>query len=151
MLIEEPETHLHPKYQSMLAEMFLDAYTTYNIQFVIETHSEYLIRKFQTFVAKYDGGRILSEKIGEVGSSRLNGLVDFNMEGFAKAFRTTMDRDEVSVYYLYEKDEQSECEPLVKKLELKEDGRLASQFGPGFFDEADNLAMDLLSMKMQRL
>ena len=151
MLIEEPETHLHPKYQSMLAEMFLDAYTTYNIQFVIETHSEYLIRKFQTFVAKYDGGRILSEKIGEAGSSRLNGLVDFNMEGFAKVFRTTMDRDEISVYYLYEKDEQPECEPFVKKLELKEDGRLASQFGPGFFDEADNLAMDLLSMKMQRL
>ena len=148
LLIEEPETHLHPKYQSMLAEMFLDAYTTYNIQFVIETHSEYLIRKFQTFVAKYDGGRILSEIISEADLNRFNG---FNREGFAKAFLTTMDRDEISVYYLYEKDEQPEDCPLVKKLELKEDGRLASQFGPGFFDEADNLAMDLLSIKMRRL
>ena len=63
----------------------------------------------------------------------------------------SMDRDEISVYYLYEKDEQPEDCPLVKKLELKEDGRLASQFGPGFFDEADNLAMDLLSIKMRRL
>ena len=148
LLIEEPETHLHPKYQSMLAEMFLDAYTTYNIQFVIETHSEYLIRKFQTFVAKYDGGRILSEIISEADLNRFNG---FNREGFAKAFLTTMDRDEISVYYLYKKDEQPEDCPLVKKLELKEDGRLASQFGPGFFDEADNLAMDLLSIKMQKL
>lgn len=151
LLIEEPETHLHPKYQSMLAEMFLDAYTTYNIQFVIETHSEYLIRKFQTFVAKYDGGRILSEIISEADSNRLNKRIGFSREGFAKAFLTTMDRDEISVYYLYEKDEQPEDGPFVKKLELKEDGRLASQFGPGFFDEADNLAMDLLSIKMQSL
>lgn len=151
LLIEEPETHLHPKYQSMLAEMFLDAYITYNIQFVIETHSEYLIRKFQTFVAKYDGGRILSEIISEADSDSLNGPIDFNCKRFAKTFRATMGRDEISVYYLYEKDEQPECESFVKKLELKEDGRFASQFGPGFFDEADNLAMDLLSIKMQKL
>lgn len=151
LLIEEPETHLHPKYQSMLAEMFLDAYTAYNIQFVIETHSEYLIRKFQTFVAKYAGGRILSEIISEAESNMSKNLIGFNRVGFAKAFLTTMSRDEISVYYLYDKNEQSEYEPLVKKLELKEDGRLASQFGRGFFDEADNLAMDLLSIKMQRL
>lgn len=151
LLIEEPETHLHPKYQSMLAEMFLDAYTTYNIQFVVETHSEYLIRKFQTFVAKHNGGRILSEIISEAESSRTKKLVGFNREGFAKAFLTTMSRDEISVYYLYGQDETPSDGSSVKKLELKEDGRLASQFGPGFFDEADNLAMDLLSIKMQRL
>lgn len=52
--IEEPEVHLHPKYQSMLAEMFVDAYKTYNVHFIIETHSEYLIRKLQTQIAKKD-------------------------------------------------------------------------------------------------
>lgn len=45
--IEEPEIHLHPKYQSLLADMFVEAYEKYNIHFVIETHSEYLIRKLQ--------------------------------------------------------------------------------------------------------
>ena len=45
--IEEPEIHLHPKYQSLLADMFVEAYKMYNIHFVIETHSEYLIRKLQ--------------------------------------------------------------------------------------------------------
>ena len=45
--VEEPEIHLHPSYQSKLAEMFVDAFTNYNIHFVIETHSEYLIRKLQ--------------------------------------------------------------------------------------------------------
>ena len=51
LLIEEPETNLHPKWQSLLAEMFYDANKKYNIQLVIETHSEYLIRKFQNLVA----------------------------------------------------------------------------------------------------
>ena len=50
--IEEPEIHLHPKYQSLLADMFLEAYEKYNIHFIIETHSEYLIRKAQVFVAR---------------------------------------------------------------------------------------------------
>ena len=50
--IEEPEIHLHPRFQSMLAEMFVDAYKKYGIQFILETHSEYLVRKMQTLVAQ---------------------------------------------------------------------------------------------------
>lgn len=49
--VEEPEIHLHPKYQSWLAVMFVEAYQKYNIHFIIETHSEYLIRKLQVMVA----------------------------------------------------------------------------------------------------
>lgn len=52
LLLEEPETNLHPKWQSLLADMFAEANNSFNIQFIIETHSEYLIRKFQTLVAK---------------------------------------------------------------------------------------------------
>lgn len=51
IIVEEPEIHLHPRYQSLLAEMFLDAYKRYHIHFIIETHSEYIIRRFQTLVA----------------------------------------------------------------------------------------------------
>ncbi|WP_434059695.1 AAA family ATPase [Myroides odoratimimus] len=51
-VIEEPETNLHPKWQSLLGEMFAEASIDFNIQMIIETHSEYLIRKFQTLVAQ---------------------------------------------------------------------------------------------------
>ncbi len=51
ILLEEPETNLHPKYQSLLADFFIDAINTYEIRFIIETHSEYLIRKMQILVA----------------------------------------------------------------------------------------------------
>lgn len=112
--IEEPEIHLHPKFQSMLAEMFVDAYKTYNIQFIIETHSEYLIRKLQTLVAKKD-----------------------------------ITTDEVSLNYMYDPDpaKRPANMPQIKKIEIGNDGRLKSAFGSGFFDEADNLTMDLLTLK----
>ena len=35
----------------MLADMMVDAYKNYNIHFIVETHSEYLIRKLQVLVA----------------------------------------------------------------------------------------------------
>lgn len=52
--VEEPEVHLHPKFQSLLADMFVEAYQKYNIHFIIETHSEYLIRKLQVMIADKD-------------------------------------------------------------------------------------------------
>ena len=50
IVVEEPEQNLHPNYQSLLADLF------YNIQdigvrMIIETHSEYLIRRSQVIVA----------------------------------------------------------------------------------------------------
>jgi predicted ATPase len=52
LIIEEPESNLHPKLQSALAEFFIRANKEFKIQFIIETHSEYLIRKLQYLTAK---------------------------------------------------------------------------------------------------
>lgn len=52
LYIEEPETNLHPKLQSKLADMFIDASRKFNLQIIVETHSEYLIRKLQYLTAK---------------------------------------------------------------------------------------------------
>jgi AAA15 family ATPase/GTPase len=54
LLIEEPEANLHPRLQSLLAEMFYDVWKSYKINFILETHSEYLIRKLQVMVAKQE-------------------------------------------------------------------------------------------------
>jgi predicted ATPase len=52
LIIEEPESNLHPDFQSKLADLFVEASEKFNIQFIIETHSEYLIRKLQYLTAK---------------------------------------------------------------------------------------------------
>lgn len=112
--IEEPENHLHPKFQSLLADMIVDAYKNYHVEFIVETHSEYLIRKLQTLVAKKE-----------------------------------LTPNEVSLQYVYDASPEKRPigEPHVKNIPLREDGILLEPFGPGFLDEADNLAMDILTIK----
>ena len=107
--IEEPEIHLHPRYQSLLAELFYDAYKTYGIHFIIETHSEYLIRKSQVIVAglKYSSNKEAEETC---------------------PFRT---------YYM-----PNNSKPY--SLGYRKDGKFAEEFGSGFYDEATNLAFDIL-------
>ncbi|MFD1315225.1 DUF3696 domain-containing protein [Namhaeicola litoreus] len=51
LIIEEPEANLHPNLQSKLADVLVLAYKTYGIHFILETHSEYLIRKLQYLTA----------------------------------------------------------------------------------------------------
>ena len=66
IFIEEPEQNLHPALQSKLAEMFYDVWksTKGRVEFVVETHSEYIIRKTQVFVAEqnYKDENELKEK-----------------------------------------------------------------------------------------
>jgi len=52
VIIEEPESHLHPLAQSMLAELFSQVCRKREVQFIIETHSEHLFRRMQTLIAK---------------------------------------------------------------------------------------------------
>lgn len=114
--IEEPEIHLHPAYQSLLADMIVEAYKKYNIHFIVETHSEYLIRKLQVLVA------------GKGDNPDLQ-----------------ISNDDVSVLYVNSpKDVADKDMPQVKKIEIYKDGYLDDTFGPGFYDEATNLSQELL-------
>lgn len=108
IIIEEPEIHLHPRYQSLLAEMFYEAYKEYGINFIIETHSEYLIRKTQTLVSKM-------------------------------GFETNEECDKKCPFQtIYVSSDKA---PYA--LGYRKDGKFKENFGPGFFDEATNLMMEI--------
>lgn len=104
LIIEEPEANLHPKFQSLLADLFVDAYQKLGVRFILETHSEYLVRKMQYLVAK-------------------------------KAAKP----EDLALYYF-------EGEGEVRRINFMNDGRLDQEFGPGFYDESVNLAIELLTI-----
>lgn len=113
ILIEEPESNLHPNMQSMLADLFVEASLKFNIRFIVETHSEYLIRKLQYLTVH---GEIKPE--------------------------------DTSIYY-FDSGDKTNGNPSYK-IEIMNDGSLSKDFGTGFFDEADNLAIDLFNFKSNK-
>lgn len=52
IMLEEPEIHLHPLAQAVLAELFITISKQRKVQFIVETHSEHLFRRMQTLIAK---------------------------------------------------------------------------------------------------
>ena len=109
IIVEEPEQNIHPKLQSKLSDLFLYVNKKYGIEFVIETHSEYMIRKSQVQVA-------------------------------AMQFANQEDLDQncpIKTYYFPE-----DGEPYM--MEYRTDGKFKNGFGNGFYDEAANLAFDIM-------
>ena len=114
-IIEEPESHLHPYLQSKLADFFVDVIQfkkDLSTQLIIETHSEYLIRKLQYLVAN-------------------------------KSIRS----EDVAIYYINRADQIPAGARQIQKMEIMKDGSFNYDFGPGFFDEAVNLKIELLKLK----
>lgn len=112
LIMEEPESNLHPNLQSKLADMFIDASYKFNIQFIIETHSEYLIRKLQYWTAK----SVIKPK-------------------------------DIALYYFNDLKKIQKNTSQLQRIFIRDDGSLSQDFGPGFFDEAINLKLDLLRLK----
>jgi hypothetical protein len=116
VIIEEPESNLHPAMQSKLADMFVDASKLFKVQIIAETHSEYLIRKLQY-------------------------LVRSNVSQITP--------DDVLIYYFYKPDHRAVLDKQVnqvEKIEIDEFGRLSKEFGSGFYDEANKIAMNIFMM-----
>lgn len=115
IIIEEPESNLHPNLQSLLAELFVHAAEEFNIQFILESHSEYLIRKLQYLTVT---GRI---KPGDV-----------------------------NIHYFDDSKNKDGNQNETFEISILKDGSLSRDFGPGFLDEADNIAIDLFNFKKSR-
>jgi predicted ATPase len=56
IFLEEPESNLHPKWHSILVDLIVELKRNFGIQFIIETHSEYIIRKMQFLIAQKSNG-----------------------------------------------------------------------------------------------
>ncbi len=52
VLMEQPEIHLHPAVQAGLADVMLNVARTRDVQIVLESHSEHLMRRLQRRVAE---------------------------------------------------------------------------------------------------
>ena len=55
IVIEEPEMNLHPSAQAMVLEMIYEFAKQYDFQVIIETHSEYMLRKSQLMHVEQQG------------------------------------------------------------------------------------------------
>ncbi len=95
ILLEEPEQNLHPAVQSKLADLVYSINKEFEVRFVIETHSEYLVRHFQVLAAKllYEDNTSLDEinkcmKVYYLSQER--GLVDMLFNDNAK-FKDSFD------------------------------------------------------------
>ncbi len=73
VLMEQPEIHLHPSVQSGLADVMLAVARRRNVQIIVESHSEHLLRRFQRRAAE-----------GEADSSDLKLYFVSNNRGVAK-------------------------------------------------------------------
>jgi len=77
LIIEQPEIHLHPFVQAGLADVFIDAVKTRDIQIILESHSEHLLRRLQRRTAEenFDSTHAsLFFCANERGESKLNKL-----------------------------------------------------------------------------
>ena len=84
IVMEQPEIHLHPAVQSGLADAILTAANTRNLQVIVESHSEHLLRRLQRRVAE---GKFSSNMIKLYFCKSLGGkseLADFALDLFGE-------------------------------------------------------------------
>ena len=68
IVIEEPEQNMHPALQSKLADLFYEVWKNKGgkVRFVVETHSEYLVRRLQVIAAQeIERGNYTTDEIND--------------------------------------------------------------------------------------
>lgn len=134
IMIEEPEANLHPALQSKLTELFLDAYKRFGIRFIIETHSEYIIRHSQ----------YLSLKEGFAGKPFKDLAEDMSINHSINSLGNERFSGNPFKVYYFPKDK----DPY--EMEYTADGRFNNNFGSGFFDHATKSTMETLKLSRKK-
>lgn len=84
IIMEQPEIHLHPSVQSGLADVILTVAKVRNLQVIVESHSEHMLRRFQRRVADktFESKHIKMYFCNSVGGQ--SELVDLNLDMFGE-------------------------------------------------------------------
>ena len=109
VLLEEPEQNLHPAVQSQLADLIFIINKDYGVRFIIETHSEYLVRHTQVLAARL--------------------------------FKDGLYGIPFKVFYI-----TGENNHPYDDMGFQKNGKFEKAFGSGFFNVADDAAMELFDL-----
>lgn len=84
IIMEQPEIHLHPSVQSGLADVILTVAKVRNLQVIVESHSEHMLRRFQRRVADktFESKNIKLYFCNSIGGQ--SELVDLNLDIFGE-------------------------------------------------------------------
>lgn len=63
ILLEQPELHLHPNAQAGLADLMLEVAENRNLQLIVESHSEHILRRLQRRIAETESAFAKPENI----------------------------------------------------------------------------------------
>ncbi|MAS35009.1 MAG: hypothetical protein CL610_13450 [Anaerolineaceae bacterium] len=63
ILLEQPELHLHPNAQAVLADLMLEVAEKRRLQLIVESHSEHLLRRLQRRIAETENAFASPENI----------------------------------------------------------------------------------------
>ncbi|RFP66895.1 hypothetical protein D0N36_02085 [Hymenobacter lapidiphilus] len=149
VLIEEPEANLHPHFQSLLAELFAETARKHNLRFVIETHSEYLIRNAQVLVKNAGGNHKLLQNnavAARIGSTEGQVITPINLPADFKQRNPEKNKKKQGLFKVYYLDQPSEAngQQYGHEMRLRKDGIFMDEFGEGFLmDESAKLAFKL--------
>ena len=116
ILLEEPEQNLHPAVQSKLADLVNEVNRNFGVRFIIETHSEYLIRRSQVIVAENNYKDLFELKV-------------FNP--FRVFYLPLRDANTTEV-----NSDSNDEDNIRYEMGYTLSGRFTRKFGEGFFDEA---------------
>lgn len=113
IIVEQPESDLHPKQQSILADMLIENAVKYGTRFIVETHSEFLLLRLLRRIGETDAGKLSDEE-----------------KNYA------LDVEQLGVYYVHASDQDEDRTGVkVERMEVSPKGRLRNPWPKGFFSE----------------
>lgn len=120
LIIEQPELHLHPKAQVAFATFMTAAMKT-GIKFIIETHSEHILKGLQL--------QISSTSVREA-------------ENVSDQDSISLSPDKVKIFYFNRDDS-------TKEMKLNKWGEIEGGWPDGFFDESYNISSQIVKNKIK--